>query len=152
MKIRRPGFAPDYGISADEEGRLPWEWADARLGAAHNYWIATGGSAGPNAAPVWGLWLGDVFVFSTNPTSRKGRDLAADPRIVVHLESGDEVVILQGSAEPLEPALHDRVRDEYEQKYGMRLDPDEGWFQLRPSRGQAWRESDYPTSATRYDF
>jgi hypothetical protein len=40
-------------------------------------------------------------------------------------------------------------------KYGYRIDPDSegmGIYRLRPRAAVAWRESDYPRSATRWVF
>jgi pyridoxine/pyridoxamine 5'-phosphate oxidase len=149
-RASRPRF-PGYGISEDREGTLPWSWATERLQRARNYWIATADADGrPLAMPVWALWFEDAIVFSTNPSSRKGRNLARDPRLAVHLESGDEVVILEGSAEPAAP--DERIVDAYETKYDYRPTMGEGWYALRPSRAFAWRERDYPRSATRFDF
>jgi hypothetical protein len=149
-RISRPGF-PGYGIT-DDDALLPWSWAAERLTAAHNYWIATVSTErGPHAMPVWGLWREDSFVFSTGLTSRKARNLAADPRIVVHLESGEEVVVIEGAAESAEATVE--VVDDYDAKYGVRPDPGgDGWFRVRPRRAYAWRESDYPQSATQFDF
>jgi hypothetical protein len=150
----RPGFGPIYGIVDSEEGMLPWSWADERLASARNYWIVTAGADGePNAVPVWGVWLDGVVHFGTNARSRKGRDLARDPRVVIHLDSGDEVVILHGEVEPFQ--LDDRVADAYGPKYDWRPNPDEGsegWYRLRPRRALAWLERDYPKTATRFDF
>src|SRR4051794_25481300 len=88
----RPGFAPGYGIDGSSpEGMLPWSEVVARLEAARNYWICTTRPDGrPHASPVWGLWFEDEFVFSTGTDSRKGRNLAENPEVVVHLESGDD--------------------------------------------------------------
>ena len=150
MKRTRPGFGPDYGISTDEEGMLDWSWAEERLAAARNYWVVTSAEGGaPAAAPVWGVWLDGAVHFGTNPRSRKGRNLAHDPRAVIHLESGDEVVILHGQVErvPLEEA----VADAYEAKYDYRPEVPE-FLRLRPRRAVAWTESDFPTTATRFDF
>jgi pyridoxine/pyridoxamine 5'-phosphate oxidase len=126
---------------------LPWTWADEQLTASRNYWIAT---VGPHASPVWGLWQSGGLLFSCGAQSRKARDLARDPRLVVHLESGDEVVILEGVAERV-AATEDDVED-YQRKYGIRPDPGEGWYRVAPQRVLAWRERDYPRSATRFDF
>jgi Pyridoxamine 5'-phosphate oxidase len=148
---RRPTFAPSYGISEKPEGLLPWSWAAERLASARNYWIVTASpDAGPHAAPVWGLWLGDAFLFGTSPTSRKGRNLAHDPRVTVHLESGDEVVILEG--EVVSFRLNDELADTYKEKYAFRPDPADGWNRVEPKRVFAWREEDFPQSATRFDF
>jgi len=151
VRSGRPSFAPGYGIATDEEGLLPWAWAEERLVAARNYWIGTAGPSGPHAAPVWGLWRDARFLFSTAPDSRKGRNLARDPRVVVHLESGDEVVILEGSVEPLERDGFEAIADAYESKYAYRPQSPDGWLALRPRRAFAWRERDFPRSATRFD-
>jgi hypothetical protein len=146
----RPAFEPGYGISAEEEGMLPWSWADERLAASRNYWIVTASADGePHAAPVWGAWVEGAVYFGTHPRSRKGRNLARDRRVVVHLESGDEVVILHGEAEIVD--VGDAVLDAYETKYGYRP-PSTQLFQLRPRLALAWLEADYPKTATRFDF
>ncbi|HKY11802.1 MAG TPA: pyridoxamine 5'-phosphate oxidase family protein [Gaiellaceae bacterium] len=151
MRRSRPEFGPKYGISTDEEGMLPWSWADERLGAARNYWIVTAGAdREPSAAPVWGVWADGAVHFSTSPLSRKGLNLARDPRVVIHLDSGDEVVILHGEVEQYE--LEDSIADAYEAKYDYRPEPGEGWFKLRPRRALAWLEREYPKTATRFDF
>jgi Pyridoxamine 5'-phosphate oxidase len=146
----RPGFDPNYGISTDEEGMLDWDWAEERLVASRNYWIVTAGPDGePHAAPVWGVWADGAVWFGTNPRSRKGRNLASDPRVVIHLESGDEVVILHGEIEISE--LEESVADAYEAKYDHRPQVPR-MFRLRPRRALAWLEADYPRTATRFDF
>lgn len=143
---RRPSF-PGYGIPDDTSGLLAWSWADERLRAAHNYWVAT---AGPHASPIWGLWRDSALLFSCGRESRKARALARDPRIVVHLESGDEVVIVEGVAEPV--SATDADIDAYAEKYDFRADPGEGWYRVVPRRAFAWQEATYPNSATRFDF
>src|SRR3954471_8763711 len=88
-----------YGVPRDGSGAelLPWRTSVDRLERARSYWICTTRADGrPHAAPVWGLWLDDALWFSTGRASLKARNLARDPRLVVHLESGDEVVILEG--------------------------------------------------------
>lgn len=151
----RPTFGGSYGITDAAEGLLAWSWAAERLAASRNYWIGTTGPDGrPHAAPVWGLWLEDGFHFGTSRASRKGRNLDRDPRVAVHLESGDEVVILEGTVETI--ALDDRIADVYTAKYDYRPNPadaeGERWYRLRPARALAWLERDFPASATRFDF
>ena len=146
----RPAFPPGYGISEEAEGMLPWSWAAERLEASRNYWIVTAAADGrPHAAPVWGLWLDDALLFGTSPDSRKGRNLARDPRVVIHLESGDEVVILEGEVD--RARVDDRTADAYEAKYGYRL-PGEELLRLRPRIAFAWLERDYPQTVTRFSF
>jgi pyridoxine/pyridoxamine 5'-phosphate oxidase len=151
----RPGFGPSYGISEEEEGMLEWGWADSRLSGARNYWIASTSPDGrPSVSPVWGVWFDGAVYFGTNARSMKATNLDRDPRVVIHLESGDEVVILHGKVERL--ALTDVVADAYGAKYDYRPNPDEtsaeGWYRLRPRRALAWLERDFPKTATRFDF
>lgn len=158
-RVSRPRFHESYGIWAADEGAglLDWDWATQRLERAHNYWVATASeSARPHAAPVWGLWNEGVFVFSTARGSRKGKNLAANPFAVVHLESGDEVVILEGAVEEVTARKDlDRLAAVYAEKYTLEItfgDPGSVVYTLIPERAFAWRESDYPESATRFTF
>ncbi len=150
----RPRFPNDYGIASADDGLLPWSWAEERLEVSRNYWIGTSGPTGvPHAMPVWGLWLDGAVVFSTSPASRKGRNLARDPRVVVHLESGDEVVVLEGEVEKV--VLDERIADAYETKYDHRPEagsPEGLWYRLQPRVAYAWLEADYPQTATRFEF
>ena len=147
----RPAFEPGYGISHDEEGMLDWSWAEERLAGSRNYWIVTVNADGsPATAPVWGIWFDGAVWFGTDPSSQKGRNLERDPRVVIHLESGDEVVILHG--EIGREDLSRNAVDAYEAKYDFRPERTENWFVLRPRRALAWLERDYPKTATRFDF
>jgi general stress protein 26 len=155
----RPRFHKSYGIWAADEGAglLGWDWAAERLERAHNYWVASASSAGrPHAAPIWGLWLEGVFYFSTARGSRKGVNLAENPIAVVHLESGDEVVIVEGPVQEVSTRKElDRLAAAYGEKYTLEItfeDPGSVVFALRPERAFAWREQDYPESATRFTF
>ena len=145
-RASRPSFG-GYGVPSEPDGMLPWSWVEERLRGAHNYWAAT---AGPHASPIWALWREDTFVFSCGATSRKARDLARDPRLVVHLESGAEVVIVEGEAEQIAPTPG--ILAEYAEKYGPVEAEIGNWYRVRPRRVLAWREDDYPRSATRFDF
>jgi len=150
----RPSIPASYGIEPTSRGHLlDWERAEAKLAAASNYWVATASARGtPHASPVWGIWHQGAFYFGTEPRSRKGRDLAANPVAVVHLESGDDVVILEGTVSGLLP---DEVSDEpdaaYADKYGLPLRGNHV-FRLVPRRAFGWSEADFTKSATRWTF
>jgi hypothetical protein len=155
--VDRPEMPAGYGIATSDDGQLPWSWVTERLLGARNYWICTTRADGrPHAMPVWGLWLAESIVFSSDPGSTKGRNLAERAEVVVHLESGDEVVVAEGRAERLAPAeLPTEFVEAYEAKYDHRVDtsnPMFAFYRLRPARVLAWRESDFPTSATRFRF
>ena len=95
----RPSMPDGYGVPDTDEGLLDWSWAVERLESALNYWFATTRPDGrPHAMPAWAVWLDGGLYFEGSPLTRRARNLAANPAVVVHLESGDEVVILEGEA------------------------------------------------------
>jgi len=133
---------------------VPWSWVEDQLATSRNYWVVTTRDDGrPHAMPVWGVWVDGAMLFSTDPSSVKGRNLEARPDIVIHLESGDEVVVLEGRVEKLATARLEAFVEAYDAKYAHRIDtsnPDFGLYQLEPHSVLAWREADFPTSATRF--
>jgi hypothetical protein len=152
----RPTFPVVYGIHDDEDGLLAWSWAAERLTQARNYWVATTRPDGsPHAMPVWGLWFEGAFYFSSSPDSRKARNLASNPAVVVHLESGDEVVILEGQVtHATDEKLLERLSEDYGRKYEFDVNFTGGrpLFMVLPRVAYAWRERDFPATATRFDF
>jgi len=124
-----------------EPSMLPWSWAEHRLTTARNYWIATTRPDGrPHSRPVWGVFLEGSFHFSTG--SLAAGNLAASPEITLHLESGSEVVILEGVVETVaDRELVRRALVAYNEKYRWDLDPDEPGGQLlrvRPRVAFGW--------------
>lgn len=151
----RPDMAVGYGINQQGE-TLPWSWAEQRLAEARNYWVATTRADGrPHVMPVWGLWHQGAFYFGTDRTSVKGRNLAANPAVVVHLESGDEAVILEGRAAEAAAARLPELDALYLAKYQFPLTgaPGEALvYCVRPTTAFGWLESDFPNAATRWRF
>ena len=95
-EVSQPRMFGGYMGSA----KLPWTWATERLTGARNYWIATTRPDGkPHSRPVWGVWLDNAFYFSTG--SLAAPNLVSRPAITVHLESGSQVVIIEGVTEPV---------------------------------------------------
>lgn len=157
-RAERPRFPAGYGISTEVDGMLEWPWADQRLVSSRNYWVSTAGPDRiPHAAPVWGLWRDSTLYFSTDPRSRKGQNLASQSRVVVHLESGDEVVIVEGELSIFRSVLDvPGLADEYKEKYGFDVAtmPAESsmWIAVKPVIVHGWREADFPRSVTRWRF
>jgi len=146
----RPSI-PGYGVPETTEGTLPWSHAVERLERAKNYWIGTASADGrPHAVPVWAAWLDGALYFGVGPRSM--RNIAANPRVTVHLESGDDVVIVEGDVEPFadpDGTIFPRLADAMAVKYDYR--PDEpGGYVLRPRAAYAW--SSFPADATRWRF
>jgi nitroimidazol reductase NimA-like FMN-containing flavoprotein (pyridoxamine 5'-phosphate oxidase superfamily) len=88
---------------------LSWPEVATRLTAARNYWLCTTTPSGtPHAAPVWGVVTGQTLYLYSERRTVKARNLADDPRVVVHLESGEDVVIgtwhSRGSGSSCRPA------------------------------------------------
>lgn len=119
-------------------------------------WLGTNGRDGyPHSVPVWFVWHVDAVLTFSQPHAAKARNLAADSRASLSLETGDdgeEWLLLQGDAEILpEPTAEwmPRVRDEYLAKYQGGLDG-LGWeldriiddfsvaIRLRPNRIIGW--------------
>jgi hypothetical protein len=104
---------------------------------------------------VWGIWLGDVLAYSSGPTAVKQRNLAANPKCVAHLESGDDVVLLEGVVEPLTGHRLEAFLAGYGPKYGMVPDasnPEFGFYAMVPTTVRSWLESSFLASATLWTF
>jgi len=82
----------------DVANPLTWVEVADRFSAAPTWWVATVGPAGPHAVPVWGVLVRGALHFYGEPSAVRSRNIATDPRIVVHLESGSSVLILHGAA------------------------------------------------------
>ncbi|HMK28063.1 MAG TPA: pyridoxamine 5'-phosphate oxidase family protein [Terriglobales bacterium] len=152
--ITRP-HAPGYGIVGPEQGKLlPWNWAAERLSNARNYFISTVRPDGwPHVMIVWGLWMDNAFYFSTGRKSRKGRNLAGNPRCVVCPEDAREGVILEGTAEEVtDPEARTEFTEAYYAKYQWDIPKNEPVFAVRPRVVFGLIEKEFTTSATRWTF
>jgi PPOX class probable F420-dependent enzyme len=140
---------------------LSWPEVAARLETARNYWLCTTTPSGaPHAAPVWGAVADGTLYLYSERRSVKARNLAADPRAVVHLESGDDVVIVRGTAEDLGTpaevpdvvaALAAKYTADGDEQYLPDADPDfDVVYALRPQSAMTWRLADYDGSQRRW--
>jgi len=157
---QRPAMR-NYGIATDDEGLLDWSWVSQQIKQSRNYWISTTRPDGrPHAAPVWGVVLDDVIYFGSGSTSVKGRNLSHNPQVVVHLESGDDCVIIEGEVFSVgDASLLQRMASAYGKKYApFTPTPDElqsktgSAYGVAPHIVLAWKESDFPKTATRWVF
>src|SRR5437016_13689711 len=108
----------------DLSGLKPWRWALERLEKSHNYWIATTRPDGrPHLMVVWGIWWREAFWLSTGPRTRKAKNIAADPHVVIGTEKADEAVILDGTAEEIKDrAASKQLAHIYNAKSGVEDD------------------------------
>jgi PPOX class probable F420-dependent enzyme len=143
------------------DATMTWAEVAERLAAAHTYWLDTTLPSGaPHAAPVWGVVTDGTLYLYTERSTVKARNLAADPRVVIHLESGEDVLIVRGIAEdvgrPAEvPAVVAALSAKYTQPedrpYLPDADPDfDVVYAIRPQSAMAWRMSDYFASQRRW--
>lgn len=150
----RPIMPEGYEVPETTEGTLPWSSIQERMATARSYWICTTRPDGrPHAVPAWGAWLDDTFYFDAPPGTRRQRNLSANPAVTIHLESGDQAVILEGIAMPLtvpDPAAFARIADAYEAKYPYRPESADGMYTLRIRTAFAWEN--FPKDATRWRF
>jgi len=146
-----------YGLKPRKR-YLPYSHAEERLAKSRNYWICTARPDGrPHSIPVWGFWIDGAIYFGTARSSRKALNLAHNPAVSIHLESGDDVVIVEGTA--VEVSLTDKIvakkldaasRAKY--KMPLMVVPESIFYSVRPSVVLAWTESDFPNNATRWKF
>ncbi|MCA1702010.1 MAG: pyridoxamine 5'-phosphate oxidase family protein [Actinobacteria bacterium] len=140
---------PGYGVPKTKKGLLSWEYVTGRLTAVRDYWVGTAGSTGaPHAVPVWGVWVDDGLYFSGGNDVRWVRNVRGNPQVAVHIGSGDEPVIVEGTVMLTEEQGDEaeRVMDAYEFKYGFRHPPP--FWRLTPRRAFAW--TDLGKDATRW--
>lgn len=148
----------DYGLPSTLEGVLPWDDVVSRLQSAVTYWVITIAADGsPQVTPVWGTWLGSAAYFSCGDDTHKARNLGRDPRVTIHLDSDQGVVVLKGLARRLaDPEIEGRVTAALRAKYGASEIPDTAaelhgtYYEVTPHRVMAW--VDFPLDVTRFEF
>jgi nitroimidazol reductase NimA-like FMN-containing flavoprotein (pyridoxamine 5'-phosphate oxidase superfamily) len=131
MDERTP--AAEQPLLADGKA-TPWSQARERLEAPERertYWLATVAPDGrPHVRPLLGLWLDGAFYFVTAESSRKGRNLAADPRCVVAASSKTlpalDVVIEGDAVKVTDQAKLRRVTEAYGSTMQWPLEVDGG--------------------------
>jgi nitroimidazol reductase NimA-like FMN-containing flavoprotein (pyridoxamine 5'-phosphate oxidase superfamily) len=150
---------PGYGILDADKGKglLPWRWAMERLEKARTYWLATTQSDGaPHVMPVWGVWLDNMFCFSTGNQSRKARNLAANPRCVIACELDEDQIMVEGVAEvTVGSELNRRFAQKYSPKYGWDMEGfNEPVYAVRPNVvfGFTSASNEFTSTATRWTF
>jgi len=155
VQVSRPIF-PD-GYLLNPTAWLDWDEVEQRLSQARNYWLCTVRLDNrPHAVPKWGVWLQGRFYFDGSPQTRHARNLAHNPQVTLHLESGEQVVIVEGTGKAVEkpePELAQQIAAAYTQKYqqdGYAPQPDQwdegGLFEVIPQVALAWTKfTDDPT-------
>jgi hypothetical protein len=147
---------PEGYNESGEQTPLGWPEIRERLEQSKHFWFSTADAGGaPHARPIWGAWVDDtLYADGAVHATRWGRDLLANRRTQVHLESATEVVIVDGDfsmTNDLTPESFARVQASYLSRYGSyQPEAAEGLFMVKPRHVLAW--TTFPRDATRFDF
>ncbi len=159
----RPSLPDGYGMPRTSEGLLTWEQVEQRLREARHYWTSSVRPDGrPHSVPRWGVWLDGRFWYDGAPTTRHTRNVEKNPAVTLTLESGTEVVIVEGEshATRADPdGLGARLAEAFGKYAAAGYAPaadswsgqDGGGLRvITPRRVMAWFS--FPTDCTRFTF
>jgi len=90
-------------------------------------------------------------------SSRKAKNLDKNPSVSIHLDSGDDVVIVEGEAQEIsrsDKEVFSKLDAASRAKYKMPLvvEPGAVLYGVRPRVVLSWTEKDFPNNATRWEF
>lgn len=151
----RPHFPPGY--VDHPQGYVAWAWVEHQLREAIHYWLCTVRPDGrPHAIPKWAVYVDGRIYFDGSPETRHARNLATQSAVVLHLESGEQAVIVEGRGQAVhrpEAGLAATIAEAYRAKYaglGYAPEPTQwdagGLFVVVPTSVLAWtRFTDDPT-------
>jgi Pyridoxamine 5'-phosphate oxidase len=140
---------------------LAWSSVADRLHSARSLWLTTTAPDGPpHAVPVWGAVLDGVLHVYTSRGTRKARNVAAEPRVVVHLPDAEDVLIVDGELRDVGgPADVPGVVAAFAAKYPAPadraylpgIDPAvDVVYALHPRRALAWQLTDFENTQLRW--
>lgn len=162
VNVSRPTMPDGYGVPDSTEGTLSWADVEGRLVASKHYWLSSVRPDGrPHSVPRWGVWVEGRFYYDGAPTTRHARNVAANPACTLTLESGSEVVIVEGDSHATRADPDDlgaklsAAFGKYHPDYAP--EPDSwsgaqggGLRVLVPTRALAWFS--FPADCTRFAF
>ena len=92
----------------------------------HTCWLATINPDGaPHVTGVGAIWVDGAFWFETGETTRKGRNIARDPRCTLSLATHEFDLIVEGSAERVTDPVLVEIRAEQWAAEGWPAEVDE---------------------------
>jgi pyridoxine/pyridoxamine 5'-phosphate oxidase len=112
----------DPRFSSPDAVPTPWSSARDELSSAMTYWLSTVRPDGrPHVTTIAAVWLDDAIHFTTSSFERKGKNLAANPKVVVTTGcngwDGLDTVI-EGEAAPVTDADKlGRLAEAFTEKY-----------------------------------
>lgn len=100
-KISRPKFPKGY--ADNPVSYVGWEWVVEQMTASKNYWLSSVRPDGrPHVVPRWGVFIDNRFFYDGSPETRHAQNILENPNVYLHLESGDQVVMMEGVSKPAE--------------------------------------------------
>jgi len=146
-KISRPKFPKGY--VDNPVSFVTWDWVTAQLTGSKNYWLCSvRPNTHPHVVPRWGVFVDNKFYYDGSPETRHARNIVENPNVSLHLESGDQAIILEGTSQPAgkpEPELAKRLAEEFRRKYtqhGYSPEPNQwdegGLYMFTPRQCLAW--------------
>lgn len=103
---------------------------EQRLQTEHNIWLATVRSNGrPHLVPIWFVWVDRKLYVCTGAGSVKARNVLDNPQVTASLENGNQPVVIEGQAKPIEyaPTL---VVEAFRRKYDWNIETDNTYDQV----------------------
>lgn len=159
----RPALPDGYGLPESTDGMLSWEAVEERLVAAQNYWLGSVRPDGrPHSVPRWGVWVDGRFWYDGSPDTVHVRNVEQNPAVTLTLESGSQVVIVEGESHATSAAADgfgQRLAAEFRKYADAGYAPtsdswagkDGGGLRVvTPHRVLAW--FDFPKDCTRFTF
>ncbi len=158
-RVVRPFFPEGYIVNPS--ALLNWKDVESRLISALHYWLSTVRPDGrPHSIPKWGVWVDDHFFFDGSPQTLHARNIAHNPYVTIHLESGENVVVMEGKAASFDHpsiCIAEQVSAAYREKYanrGYSPEPsqwdDGGLFIVQPLVVFAW--TSFTVDPTKFIF
>ena len=155
---------PKMGFPAERPELHQWSESKGILEKASTYLLATVRPDGrPHVTPLWGVWLNDALYFATSEESRKGKNMAVNPRCAVSVSHGDLNLVVEGRVSIVrDEAQLQKVLESYTPKYdlpmvvrdgGVYMDNGDGGavYVLEPEVGFSFTEEG-GFAATRWRF
>jgi hypothetical protein len=99
---------------------LDWSWVEQQLRDAGTFWVTPGGAV-PHPRPVWGVWTDGLLHLSVGSPGIR-RQLTPGAPCTVHLDSGTDVVIVEGRCTGTTTDAESIGR--YDRKYDWTYDAD----------------------------
>ena len=164
-KITRPVFP--HGYVERPASFLTWDWIATQLTESKNYWLcsvrppAPEAPAGrPHVIPRWAVYVDGKIYYDGSPETRHARNIESNPNISIHLESGTEAIILEGTSRPAEKPSREfgrKLAQTYTEKYkdlGYTPEPNQwdegGLYVFTPRQCIAW--SKFNEDPTKFIF